>query len=87
MLKRNKKFNQIYDICLISEAVSEIDTSGSLSKSQYESQQRLQTLLLRHTLTFCRKYNKKLLFLGRYDLSRISDHLNKEEEILFYKYK
>ena len=87
LLKRNKKFNQIYDICLISEAVSEIDTSGSLSKSQYESQQRLQTLLLRHTLTFCRKYNKKLLFLGRYDLSRISDHLNKEEEILFYKYK
>lgn len=87
LLRKNKKLNEIYDICLISEAVSEIDNSGSLSKLQYENAQKLQVLLLRHTLFFCKKYNKKLLFLGRHDLKRIGDHLNKEEEILFYKYK
>ena len=46
------------------------------------------TRLLRYTLAFCRKYNKKLLLLGKYDSKRKNkfDDLIKQEEELFYKY-
>ena len=86
ILKNNKKIDEIYDICLISEAVSEIGTSGGINYSQYEDWQKIQARLLRYTLMFCKKYNKKLLFLGRNNLKSKNSELNIEEEYLFYKF-
>ena len=86
ILKNNKKIDEIYDICLISEAVSEIGTSGGINYSQYEDWQKIQARLLRYTLMFCKKYNRKLLFLGRNNLKSKNSELNSEEEYLFYKF-
>ena len=86
IIKNNKKINEIYDICLISEAVSEIGTSGGINYSQYEDTQKIQAKILNYTLMFCKKYGKKLLFLGRNNLKSKNFELNKEEEILFYKF-
>ena len=86
--KKNKnKINEIYDICLISESGSEIGTSGSLSMSNWKDDQRVAAKILRYTLLFCKKYNKKLLFLGRHNLKKGNNELIKKEEFLFYKYK
>ena len=86
--KKNKnKINEIYDICLISESGSEIGTSGSLSMSHWKDDQRVAAKILRYTLLFCKKYNKKLLFLGRHNLKKGNNELIKKEEFLFYKYK
>ena len=92
ILKNSKKIDEIYDICLISEAVNgEIATSGGIDNyqynySQYEDKQKIQAKLLRYTLKFCKKFNKKLLFLGRNNLKSKNSELNKEEEYLFYKF-
>lgn len=86
ILKNNKKIDEIYDICLISEAMSEIGTSGGSNYSQYTDFQKIQAKLLRYTLMFCEKYDKKLLFLGRNNLKSKNFQLNKEEEYLFYKF-
>ena len=67
LLKKKKKLKEIYDICFISEAGSEISTSGSLTLAHWKDDQKEATRLLRYTLAFCKKYNKKLLLLGKYD--------------------
>ena len=42
LFRENKKdLREIYDICLISEAGSEIDTSGSLSMTQWKDDQKV----------------------------------------------
>ena len=66
--------------------MSEIGTSGGINYSQYEDSQKIQAKLLRYTLKFCKKFNKKLLFLGRNNLKSKNSELNKEEEYLFYKF-
>ncbi len=85
--KNNKELDEIYDICLISEAGSEIDTSGSLNMSQWKDDQKVATRILSYTSLFCKKHNKKLLFLGKHNLQKNNDELVKEEEYLFYKYE
>ena len=88
LIKQNKtNLKETYDICLISESGSEIGTSGSLSLSNWKDHQRVESKILRYTLHFCKKHNKKLLFLGRHDLKKGDDELIKEAEYLFYKYK
>ena len=86
--KENKnQLSQTYDICFISESGGEIGTSGSLTKLQYEQDQKIAATIFRYTQFFCKKFKKKLLFLGRHDLRNKKDEHNKEEEFLFYKYK
>lgn len=84
--KEKNKLNKNYDICFISEAGSEVSTSGSINIDQWEEDQRVAARILRYTLLFCKKYNKKLLFLGKHDLKENNKYI-KEEEFLFYKYK
>ncbi len=88
LLKKKKKLKEIYDICFISEAGSEISTSGSLTLAHWKDDQKEATRLLRYTLAFCKKYNKKLLLLGKYDSKKKNKFhdLIKQEEELFYKY-
>ena len=83
--KKNKnRIKHIYDICLISEASSEIGSSGSLKLAHWKNNQRVAAKILRYTLRFCKEHNKKLLFLGR---RNIDEKLGQEEEDLYYKYK
>jgi surface carbohydrate biosynthesis protein len=87
LIEQNKTdLKEIYDICLISEAGSEIGTSGSLSINEWQEDQKIAAKILRHTLSFCYKHNKKLLFLGKHNLNRNNDELVKQEEYLFYEY-
>ena len=86
--KENKdQLSQIYDICFISESGFEIGTSGSLTKLQYEQDQKVAACIFRFTQFFCKKFKKKLLFLGRHDLRNKKDDFKKEAEHLFYKYQ
>ena len=55
--------------------------------SNWKDDQRVAAKILRYTLLFCKKYNKKLLFLGRHNLKKGNNELIKKEEFLFYKYK
>ena len=88
LFRENKKdLREIYDICLISEAGSEIDTSGSLNMTQWKDDQKVAARILSYTLSFCKKHNKKLLFLGKHNLENSENELVKEEEYLFYKYE
>lgn len=87
--KHKKKLKEAHDICFISEAGSEISTSGSLSLNHWKDDQKEAARLLRYTLLFCKKYKKKLLILGKHDAKKKQnkfDDLIKQEEILFYKY-
>ena len=83
---KKKKLKKIYDICLISEASYQISSSGAPDIYYHDDAHRAQIKLLQYLLFFCEKNNKKLLFLGR-DSSVQNREDNKNEEILYYKYK
>ena len=87
LLKNKKKeLKKIYDICLISEASYQISSSGAPDIYYQDDAHRAQIKLLQYLLFFCEKNNKKLLFLGR-DSSVQNREDNKNEEIMYYKYK
>ena len=80
-----KKLDQIYDICLISEASSNISSAGALNEFQYEEYQKNNIQLLQYCLRFCQQHNKKLLFLGRNSINSLNQNA-REEEISYYRY-
>lgn len=84
-IKKTGTTHQLYDICLISEASSNILSSGALNDHQYEYYQNNNIKLLKYCLNFCKKHNKKLLFLGRSSINSFDEFL-KDEELLYYKY-
>lgn len=84
--KYEKKLDEVYDVCLISEASSNIFSSGALNELQYEDCQKNNSQLLQYCIRFCKKHNKRLLFLGRNSINNL-DQNAKEEELLYYKFK
>ena len=55
--------------------------------TQWKDDQKVAARILSYTLSFCKKHNKKLLFLGKHNLENNDNELVKEEEYLFYKYE
>ena len=55
--------------------------------TQWKDDQKVAARILSYTLSFCKKHNKKLLFLGKHNLENNDNELVKEEEYLFYNYE
>ena len=78
-LKSNKvSFEKIYDICLISEPHTELNTDGFRRTSNPEE---LIAKVAEFTIKFCKENNKKLIFNGKAK----ANNFKKETEKLFYQ--
>lgn len=84
IMKNKKGFDKtIYDICLISEANYHVGSAENefTPRDLFYEHYDYMIMLARYVLLFCKKHNKRFIFLGKENI----DGELKEAEIFFYK--